>query len=400
MQSISKVYDGSKAASFFEQGFSVEGEVGAGYFGTVLKARARDDGRLYAVKIAKERYRGSADRARKLEEVRKHQFLLPHRNCVHFYQSWEENGRLYQQFELCEGSLDDLAEKRHELPEELVWSYLVDLLLALQHLHDHNLIHMDVKPENIFVGRDGICKLGDFGLVVDLAKDDPSGAPAGDSKYMAPELLEQNHCSKAADVFSLGLTILELACDLELPGGGHLWHSLRQTGPDPALTARLSPDLRRVIQLMMGRDPHRRPTVGQLLELPAVKKAHRKRTAELFVKDAVRTDPSPVVSTKSKIASFQFHGLKNFFVPAFLFVLGILTFLLKPLLNKARCSFRRLGVRLGWDGFVNSGASASSGAEDSKTPQHTPENTPLCEPGASGRIPVGGTSFSSDGKAY
>lgn len=78
---------------------------------------------------------------------------MPHPNCVHFYQSWEENGRLYQQFELCETSLADLSDKVHEFSEELMWSYLVDLLLALNHLHEHNLIHMDIKPENIFLGR-------------------------------------------------------------------------------------------------------------------------------------------------------------------------------------------------------------------------------------------------------
>ncbi len=90
-----------------------------------------------------------------------------------------------------------------------VWSYLVDLLLALQHLHSNDLIHMDVKPENIFIGRDGICKLGDFGLVVDLSKDSPTkvssqeGTIGGDSKYMASEILEGVY-TKACDVFSLG----------------------------------------------------------------------------------------------------------------------------------------------------------------------------------------------------
>lgn len=43
-------------------------------------------------------------------------------------------------------------------------------LQALKHLHDHNLIHMDIKPENIFISKEGICKLGDFGLVIDLSK--------------------------------------------------------------------------------------------------------------------------------------------------------------------------------------------------------------------------------------
>ena len=46
---------------------------------------------------------------------------------------------------------------------------------ALGHLHDHDLVHMDFKPENIFLGIDGICKLGDFGLMIDLAKGEGEG---------------------------------------------------------------------------------------------------------------------------------------------------------------------------------------------------------------------------------
>ncbi len=53
-----------------------------------------------------------------MEEVRKHEFLLPHPNCVHFYQSWEEDSRVYQQFELCQFSLAQLSERRHDIPEE------------------------------------------------------------------------------------------------------------------------------------------------------------------------------------------------------------------------------------------------------------------------------------------
>lgn len=56
--------------------------------------------------------------------------LLPHSNCVHFYQSWEEKGRFYQQFELCEGNLMELCETQHNISETLIWSYLVDLLLV------------------------------------------------------------------------------------------------------------------------------------------------------------------------------------------------------------------------------------------------------------------------------
>lgn len=158
---------------------------------------------------------------------------------------------------------------------------------AVEHLHDHGLIHMDIKPENIFIGREGICKLGDFGLVIDLAKDDTKHSVEGDPRYLASEILESRKFTKAADIFSLGVTILELACDLDLPKYGPLWHKLREQGPDPSLTATLSPDLRRVIQLMMTKCPDRRLTVKQLLALPSVRKALAKRQKQLWVKESV-----------------------------------------------------------------------------------------------------------------
>jgi len=277
----SAVYDSAKKASYFEQAFTIEALVGAGCFGNVFRVKSKEDNGLYAVKIAREAYRGTTDRAQKLEEVRKHQLLLPHFNCVHFYQSWEEKGRLYQQFELCESSLMELAESEHEISESRIWSYLVDLLLAVEHLHDHGLIHMDIKPENIFIGRDGRAKLGDFGLVIDLAKDDTAHAQEGDPRYLATEILESKAFTKAADIFSLGVTILELACDLDLPKHGPLWHKLRKEGPDPALLTRLSHDLRRVIQLMMTNYSDRRPTVKQMLQLPAVQKEVKRRQRQL-----------------------------------------------------------------------------------------------------------------------
>ena len=96
--------------------------------------------------------------------------MPPHPNCVRFYRAWEEKQRLYIQIELCQMSLSNYAETNHFIPENIIWQFLIDLLLALKHLHDHNLLHMDIKPENIFISQDFICKLGDFGLVLDLSK--------------------------------------------------------------------------------------------------------------------------------------------------------------------------------------------------------------------------------------
>ena len=62
------------------------------------------------------------------------------------------------------------AEKHHNIPESTIWQFIIDLLKACKHLHDRNLVHMDIKPDNIFISFDGLCKLGDFGLVIDLEK--------------------------------------------------------------------------------------------------------------------------------------------------------------------------------------------------------------------------------------
>ena len=120
-------------------------------------------------------YKGRIDRTLKLEEVRKHEVLPPHSNIVRFYKSWEEGARLYQAFELCQTSLSEQMAKEGRLPEDKVWAYTVDLLQALKHLHEHDLVHMDIKPENIFIGMDGISKLGDFGLMIDLTKGESEG---------------------------------------------------------------------------------------------------------------------------------------------------------------------------------------------------------------------------------
>ena len=282
-----KLYDTRSKQSYFQQAFAFESEVGRGCFGTVYRVRSKEDGRTYAVKIANEKYRGYKDRDMKLEEVRKHQFLPSHPNCVRFHSSWEEEGRLYQQFELCNGNLKEFADEHDSLSEGLVWGYLIDLLQAVRHLHNHNLVHMDIKPDNIFFGVDGRCKLGDFGLIVDLINENSkAGWREGDAKYLAPEVLEGT-VTKACDVFSLGLTILELACDLDLPHKGHLWTELRTLGPDPGLTMQLSPELRRVIQLMMTADHERRPSVDAILELPSVARAARRREREILLNRTV-----------------------------------------------------------------------------------------------------------------
>ncbi|KAK4030399.1 membrane-associated tyrosine- and threonine-specific cdc2-inhibitory kinase isoform X2 [Daphnia magna] len=272
-------YNLSKEDTFFRQCFEIQANIGSGSFGDVFRVRSKEDGRMYAVKRSRVPFRGTTDRKEKLEEVRKMESLPHHPNCVRFYQAWEENQFLYIQLELCQSSLSEISEQQHELPEPLIWDYMIDLLLAIQHLHDNDLIHMDVKPENILLSMDGVCKLGDFGLVVNL-KENLHDATEGDSKYLAPEVLG-GLFSKKADIFSLGITLLELACDLDLPANGTLWHELRHGALPPSVTRHLSKELSTVLKMMMSPDVSSRPSASQLLQHPLLRSRRRWRCLKL-----------------------------------------------------------------------------------------------------------------------
>lgn len=272
----SRHYQEQAAGSYLHQCFHVDRKLGEGSFGVVYRVRCLDDGRWYAVKVANRQFRGQRDRRLQLQEVAKHELLPPHPHCVRFIKAWEEDSRLYIQTELCECTLAAYAEKHHNLPEQLVWEFLVDLLLVVKHMHGHDLAHLDIKPENIFISKDGYYKLGDFGLVLDLNQDNSSEPRDGDPRYLAPELMDGNF-TKAADIFSLGITVLELACDLELPSGGESWHALRSGILPHYFTQSLSPQLRVVIEQMLHPDPEQRITADQLLAQPAIYRVSRWR---------------------------------------------------------------------------------------------------------------------------
>ena len=292
---------------YFDQCFTKLSKLGSGSFGEVFKVQSKDDGKLYAVKKSRECFRGDSDRKKRLEEVKRNESLQGHKNCVQFYKAWEERNFLYIQTELCEMSLKEYAENVQVVEEKEIWNMIVDLCRGLKHIHDSQFVHMDIKPANLFLGHDGCYKIGDFGLVVELSRD-LSDAMDGDSKYLAPEVMEEKF-TKAADIFSLGITILELACSLELPNNGALWHRLRNNELPVEFTQGLSDDLILLIKNLMNSNPHLRPTVDDILSWPCVKQAEWNRRSKKIL----------------AIISKPFHFICLVFSMFWLFLMGIFT---------------------------------------------------------------------------
>lgn len=90
-----------------------------------------------------------------------------------------------------------------------------DAAHGLRHIHAHGVLHMDIKPENMFLDSSGTFKLGDFGLAISLCSE--SSWEEGDGRYVAPELLRRSQPpSGAADVYSLGAAMLHCAIGRDL----------------------------------------------------------------------------------------------------------------------------------------------------------------------------------------
>ncbi|KHJ88658.1 hypothetical protein OESDEN_11547, partial [Oesophagostomum dentatum] len=135
-----------------------------------LEVECLETGRRYAVKRALRTFDSAGCRQQKLREAHNHEAIEPHPNIVRFEKAWEERGRLYIQTELCGANLADYRSHLGVLTDAELWKVLHDMVQALHHMHSNGMLHMDVKPSNIFVADDSSCKLGDFGLAVDINK--------------------------------------------------------------------------------------------------------------------------------------------------------------------------------------------------------------------------------------
>ena len=144
--------------SRFQSDFDVLGELGTGTFGSVLKVLSRLDGCMYAIKVAHRPAKGNADKDRMLKEVYALAALSDQADTatfhiVRYHQAWMEENRLYIQTEMCTTTL--AAEMANaSLTEQRRYKFLREICVALEFIHKNGMVHLDIKPENIFVSID------------------------------------------------------------------------------------------------------------------------------------------------------------------------------------------------------------------------------------------------------
>lgn len=255
-----------KQQSRLYQDYIVEKEIGRGHFSIVYRAVHRQCGKAYAIKRSKRPLHSAADLQAWLEEVKILATVEGHPNITTYHDSWSEPSLAgdYQhiKLELCGESLGMEVKAKQALPNSELWDITQQMASALKHIHDLGLVHLDLKPDNIYRSQSGTFKLGDFGL--STLRDASKGVSEGDARYLAPELLKNRQGSlEKADMFALGATLYELASGCPLPSTGDRWHAVRE-GKLMMLPA-VTHQLQNLIKKLMSSDPSARPDAAAVL---------------------------------------------------------------------------------------------------------------------------------------
>ena len=202
-----------------------------------------------------------------LSKIHSHEFVIG------YHEHGKIENTLYLLMEYVEGSnLKQLASSGDPLLDEFVGNILIDMAVALEHIHDSGFMHLDFKPENVLVSRNGNVRLVDFDLAQPLPKvPTKQSKNPGTPAYMSPEQLLRQPIDHRADLFAFGVTAYELLTNCKPFPGDTPDDVLRmQLDRSDFLAPRqINPDiplgLEKAVLKCLEREPDKRYAIASLL---------------------------------------------------------------------------------------------------------------------------------------
>ncbi|NXN33241.1 STK36 kinase, partial [Nycticryphes semicollaris] len=245
--------------------------IGEGSFGRVYKGRRKHSAQVVALKFIPKVGRSEKELKnlqREIEIMRG----LHHPNIIQMLDSFETNKEVVVVTEYAEGELFQILEDEGSLPEDQVQTIAAQLVSALYYLHSHRILHRDMKPQNILLGKDGVVKLCDFGFaramsIHTMVLTSIKGTPL----YMSPELVEERPYDHTADLWSVGCILYELFVGTPPFYTSSIFQLVSLIVKDPVRWPKaISPVFKSFLQGLLMKDPCQRLSWPELLSHPFI----------------------------------------------------------------------------------------------------------------------------------
>ena len=284
-----KFYDILSIPSNPEDLFTLLYPIGNGGFGKVYKAMHNDSKEIYAIKIIDYTKGNSNDKSnisfnyKSIQQETSLMRLVNKSNYViKYYGSYYSrySNTIWLILEYCSsGSAVDLMLSMGRTLSEVEVSTIIEMVLkGLMYIHKLNLIHRDIKGANIMLSEDGYAKLGDFGIGIQITDDEFRTSQKGSPHWMSPQVILNNKYDMKTDIWSLGITCLELV-EGEPPFSDlNPDEVMEQVAKNPPKAENIidpkehTKDFINFVNLCLEINPNKRPSADILIKHPFIKK--------------------------------------------------------------------------------------------------------------------------------
>jgi len=261
-----RVVDASalSVGSDFGTRYRIESLLGQGGMGRVYKAFDKQLDRVVAIKVVRQGMMGSDEALRRFKQELLLASKVSHKNILRIHDMGEVGDVKFISMAYVEGQ--DLHQILHDtptLPFDRALNFARQLAEALAAAHAEGVVHRDLKPQNILVGKDDHLYVSDFGLAKSFEDDagmTMTGAFMGTPRYMSPEQVEGNPADQRSDIYSYGLILYEMSAgDVPFTGDTTLklmYQRIQQIPKNPKLINRELPEwFAAVVMRCLERDP-------------------------------------------------------------------------------------------------------------------------------------------------
>lgn len=197
---------------FLADRYEIIEQIGTGGMADVYKAKCHKLNRYVAIKVMKSEFSQDKTFVSKFWAEAQSAAGLVNPNVVNVYDVGVENGIYYIVMELVEGiTLKKYIEKRGRLPYKEAVSIAIQVANGMDAAHKHNIVHRDIKPQNIIISKEGKVKVTDFGIAkVASSATINTSASMGSVHYISPEQARGGYSDERSDIYSLGITLFEM----------------------------------------------------------------------------------------------------------------------------------------------------------------------------------------------